>query len=139
VSKTYRVRMLTCVIRPEQLGDVTSALKEEGLIMGMTVMDVRGFGLQRGATNGNATSEEETIRFLPKLKLEILVRDWDVEAAMDTIAGALRTGNVGDGKIVVFDATSTMRIRTGERGIHAVYGLPSKVPLHVKPVGEIPC
>jgi APA family basic amino acid/polyamine antiporter len=121
VSKSYRVRMLTCVIRPEQLNDVTAALKRENLMMGMTVIDVRGFGRQRGDKGTNGMKEEE-VRFLPKLKLEILVRDWDVEHTMDTIADTLRTGNIGDGKIVVFDATSTMRIRTGEKGIRAVFG-----------------
>jgi APA family basic amino acid/polyamine antiporter len=121
VSKSYRVRMLTCIIRPEQLSDVTAALKRENLMMGMTVIDVRGFGRQRGDKGTNGLNEEE-VRFLPKLKLEILVRDWDVEHTMDTIADTLRTGNIGDGKIVVFDASSTMRVRTGEKGIRAVFG-----------------
>jgi len=127
VSKSYRVRMLTCVIRPEQLDDVTAALRREDLMMGMTIMDVRGYGRQKGdkGTNG-ARMPEDSVRFLPKLKLEILVRDWDVEHVMDTIADTLRTGNIGDGKIVVFDASSTMRIRTGEKGIRAVYGAEHK-------------
>jgi len=119
VKKHYAIRMITCVIRPEQLGEVTSALKKENLVVGMTIMDVRGFGRQRGETNGDA-SEEETIRFLPKLKLEILVRDWDVHRTMDTIANSLRTGEIGDGKIVVFEAVSAMRIRTAEKGVYAL-------------------
>ncbi len=120
VQKTYRVRMVTCVIRPEQLGDVTSALKQEKLVMGMTVMDVRGFGRQRGEADGESSVEEETIRFLPKVKLEILVRDWDVNRTMQVISDSLRTGNIGDGKIIVFEAASTMRIRTGEKGVFAL-------------------
>jgi nitrogen regulatory protein PII len=90
-------------------------------MMGMTIIDVRGFGRQRGDKGTNGMKEEE-VRFLPKLKLEILVRDWDVEHTMDTLAETLRTGNIGDGKIVVFDASSAMRVRTGEKGIRAVYG-----------------
>jgi APA family basic amino acid/polyamine antiporter len=118
VKKTYSVKMITCVIRPEQLNEVANALKLQELMMGMTVMDVRGFGRQRGETNGS--KEDETIKFLPKLKLEILVRDWDVDRAMDVIADTLRTGNIGDGKIVVYEAASAMRVRTGERGVYAL-------------------
>ena len=118
VKKHYSVRMISVVIRPEQLGEVTAALKNDELVMGMTISDVRGFGRQRGETNGGG--EIETIKFLPKLKLEILVRDWDVEHAMEIISGAVRTGEIGDGKIVVYSATSAMRIRTGERGVSAI-------------------
>ncbi len=118
VKKTYSVKMITCVIRPEQLNEVAGALKVQELMMGMTVMDVRGFGRQRGETNGS--KDEEAIKFLPKLKLEILVRDWDVDRAMDVIADTLRTGNIGDGKIVVYEAASAMRVRTGERGVYAL-------------------
>jgi amino acid transporter/nitrogen regulatory protein PII len=119
VKKTYSVKMITCVIRPEQLNEVAEALKGQELMMGMTVMDVRGFGRQRGETKGNGKVVEE-IKFLPKLKLEILVRDWDVDRAMDVIADTLRTGNIGDGKIVVYEAASAMRVRTGERGVYAL-------------------
>jgi len=120
VQKTYRVQMVTCVIRPEQLGEVTSALKRENLIVGMTVMDVRGFGRQRGEVEDEAPVEEDTIRFLPKLKMEILVRTWDVQRTMNVIAESLRTGSIGDGKIFVFEASSAMRIRTGEKGVYAL-------------------
>jgi len=119
VHKTYRVKMIACVIRPEQLNVVANALKEGELMMGMTVSDVRGFGRQRGESETNGKVVEE-IKFLPKLKLEILVRDWDVERAMDIIADTLRTGNIGDGKIVVYEAASAMRVRTGERGVYAL-------------------
>jgi nitrogen regulatory protein P-II 1 len=118
VKKTYSVKMITCVIRPEQLAEVAAALKAQELMMGMTVMDVRGFGRQRGETNGS--KEEDVLKFLPKLKLEVLVRDWDVDRAMDVIADTLRTGNIGDGKIVVYEAASAMRVRTGERGVYAL-------------------
>jgi nitrogen regulatory protein PII len=119
VKKTYSVKMVTCVIRPEQLNEVAAALKGEDLMMGMTVIDVRGFGRQRGETNGGSKGrEEETIKFLPKLKLEILVRDWDVERAMAVIADTLRTGQIGAGKKVDNEAASAMRVRTGEKGVY---------------------
>jgi APA family basic amino acid/polyamine antiporter len=122
VQRSYRLTMITCVIRPEQLGEVASALKKENLMMGMTVMDVRGFGRQKGDSdgNGNGHHANETIKFLPKLKLEILVKDWDVRRTMDVIGNSLRTGQIGDGKIVVFEASSAMRIRTGEKGVYAL-------------------
>ena len=88
--------------------------------MGMTVMDVRGFGRQKGGAATNGHVEDEAIKFLPKLKLEILVRDWDMDRAMDVIADTLRTGNIGDGKIVVYEAASAMRVRTGEKGVYAL-------------------
>jgi amino acid transporter len=115
----YSLKMVTCVIRPEQLGEVTTALKRDDLVVGMTVMDVRGFGRQTGSVD-ELVEKDDTIRFLPKLKLEILVRDWDVLRTMNTIADSLRTGSIGDGKIVVFEAASAMRVRTGEKGVYAL-------------------
>ena len=120
VQKTYRVKVVTCVIRPEQLGDVAAALKREELVVGMTVTDVRGFGRQKGETEDDLPVHEETIRFQPKVKIEVLVRDWDVNKTMQVITSAVRTGNIGDGKIIVFDASSAMRIRTGEKGVYAL-------------------
>ena len=120
VQKTYRVKVVTCVIRPEQLGDVAAALKREELVVGMTVTDVRGFGRQKGETEDDLPVHEETIRFQPKVKIEVLVRDWDVNKTMQVITNAVRTGNIGDGKIIVFDASSAMRIRTGEKGVYAL-------------------
>jgi APA family basic amino acid/polyamine antiporter len=119
VQKTYRVRVVTCVIRPEQLGSVAAALKHEDLAVGMTVTDVRGFGRQRGEAEDESL-HEDTIRFLPKVKVEILVRDWDINRTMDVIADAVRTGGIGDGKIFVLEASSAMRIRTGEVGVYAL-------------------
>jgi amino acid transporter len=120
VQKTYRVKVVTCVIRPEQLGDVAAALKREELVVGMTVTDVRGFGRQKGETEDDQPVHEETIRFQPKVKIEVLVRDWDVNKTMQVITSAVRTGNIGDGKIIVYDASSAMRIRTGEKGVYAL-------------------
>src|SRR5476651_2512052 len=86
VRKKYRTRMITCVIRPEQLKDVTAALQSARLMTGMTVTDVRGFGRQKG---GNESSTHEPIRFLPKLKLEILARELDLEKTMEVIGDSL--------------------------------------------------
>jgi nitrogen regulatory protein P-II 1 len=83
----------------------------------MTVTKVKGFGRQKGSVNGEPRAK---ISFIPKIKVDVLVREWDVQAVMDIIGEAARTGSVGDGKIFVSDASESMRIRTGERGLEAV-------------------
>jgi len=120
IREAYGMRMVTCVIRPEQLNDVTAALRRAKLTTGMTVMDVRGFGRQRGERRTERPHDIEAVRLLPKLKLEILVRNMEVEQTMETIRGALHTGQIGDGKLIVFKAAGAMRVRTGETGIDAV-------------------
>jgi len=109
IRSENRIRLLVCVIRPEQLGEVVSALKISGLVTGMTVMNVRGFGRQR--------ADEDTIRFLPKLKLETLVLDKDVERAANVISNSLRTGQIGDGKIYTLNVRAVLRVRTRESGL----------------------
>lgn len=118
VRKTYRFKMVSGMIRPEQLNIVVDALKEEDYIMGMTVTKVKGFGRQKGSANSSI--DVDRITFVPKIKVDVLVREWDVPAVMDIMSEAARTGNVGDGKIFVVDASEAMRIRTGERGIEAI-------------------
>jgi amino acid transporter len=118
VRKTYRFKMVSGMIRPEQLNIVVDALREEDYIMGMTVTKVKGFGRQKGSASGG--KDVDQITFVPKIKVDVLVREWDVQAVMDIIGEAARTGNVGDGKIIVTDASEAMRIRTGERGIEAI-------------------
>jgi nitrogen regulatory protein PII len=86
-------------------------------MLGMTVMNARGFGRQKG----DAKTEEETIRLLPKLKLEILVMQKDEDRVMDAIGNALRTGEIGDGKIIIFPVVTVMRVRTGERSASALF------------------
>jgi len=120
VQKTYRVRLVTAIIRPEQLGDVAAALRRDDLAAGMTVTDVRGYGRQRAEGGHVISAEEDTIRFLPKVKVEVLVRDWDINHAMKVIGDAVRTGGIGDGKLLVLEAASAMRIRTNERGVVAL-------------------
>jgi nitrogen regulatory protein PII len=117
VRKTYRLKIVSGMIRPEQLNVVVDALKQEDYIQGMTVTKVKGFGRQKGHVEGDA---REKITFVPKIKVDVVVREWDVQAVMDIIGEAARTGNVGDGKIFVSDASESMRIRTGERGLEAI-------------------
>jgi nitrogen regulatory protein P-II 1 len=110
------MKMVSGMIRPEQLAMVVEALKDEDHILGMTVTKVKGFGKQKGHAEGEA----DEIVFVPKIRVDVVVREWDVQAVMDIIGEAARTGNVGDGKIFVTDASEAMRIRTGERGIEAL-------------------
>jgi basic amino acid/polyamine antiporter, APA family len=118
VRKTYRFKMVSGMIRPEQLNIVVEALKEEDYILGMTVTKVKGFGKQKGHMDSG--TGVDGIVFVPKIRVDVVVREWDVQAVMDIIGEAARTGNVGDGKIFVTDASEAMRIRTGERGIEAL-------------------
>jgi amino acid transporter len=121
VRRSYRLKMISCMLRPEQLGMVVEALKEDDLINGMSITKIKGFGRQRGRTDdGSGNGEEDKITFLPKIRADLVVKDWDVRRVMDIIGEALRTGSVGDGKIFVVDATDAMRIRTGERGVWAI-------------------
>ena len=112
------MKLISCVIRPEKLDAVTVALSKVGVV-GMTITDVRGFGRQKGQTE-HYRGEEYTIRFLPKVRLEIVIQDDDVSAATKAISQAARTGNIGDGKIFVIDVKDAIRIRTGEQGTVAL-------------------
>jgi nitrogen regulatory protein PII len=105
VRKNYRFKMVSALIRPEQLNIVVDALKEDDYIMGMTVTRVKGFGRQKGHTNGDS----ETITFVPKVRVDVVVREWDVSAVMEIMSEAARTGQVGDGKIFVSDASARAR------------------------------
>ena len=108
------MKLVTAIIKPHVLEDVTSALKDQG-IAGVTVSEVQGFGRQRGHTEVYRGSEYK-VDFMPKVKLEVVVEDSDSEKIGDVIASAARTGKIGDGKIWVTDISRLMRIRTGETG-----------------------
>jgi nitrogen regulatory protein P-II 2 len=115
------MKMIVAVIRPEKLETVQQALNERDVYL-MTVTDVRGCGRQRGFTEVYRGTEFQ-VRLLPKLKLEIAVNDAFVEAAIEAIVHAARsgdTGQVGDGKIFVMPMEDCVRIRTGERGGQAI-------------------
>ncbi len=115
------MKMIVTIIRPEKLEAVQRALNERDVYL-MTVSDVRGCGRQRGYTEVYRGSEME-IRLLPKVKLEIAVNEAFVEATVEAIVHAARTGDtgaVGDGKIFVLPLEDCVRIRTGERGSAAI-------------------
>jgi nitrogen regulatory protein PII len=112
------MKMVTCIIRPFKLDDVKEALREIG-IQGMTVSEVRGFGRQKGHTELYRGSEY-TIEFIPKMKLEVLIADDDLEKVIETVLQSASTGKIGDGKIFVSDVQEAIRIRTGERGPSAI-------------------
>lgn len=112
------MKLITCVIRPDKLDAVTTALDKQHIV-GMTVTDVRGFGRQKGQVE-HYRGGEYTIRFIPKVKLDVVVQDADTEPVMATIGRVARTGNIGDGKVFVFEVKDAMRIRTGERGTSAL-------------------
>jgi nitrogen regulatory protein P-II 2 len=115
------MKMIVAMIRPEKLEAVQLALNERDIYL-MTVTDVRGCGRQRGFTEVYRGTEF-VVRLLPKLKIEIAVNDAFVEAAVEAIVHAARsgdTGQIGDGKIFVTPIDDAVRIRTGERGGPAI-------------------
>jgi nitrogen regulatory protein P-II 1 len=112
------MKKVEAIIKPFKLDDVKEALTEIGVI-GMTVMEVRGFGRQKGHTELYRGSEY-TIDFLPKVKIEIVVADPMVNKVVETILSAAKTGSIGDGKVFVSSVEESVRIRTGERGEDAI-------------------
>jgi nitrogen regulatory protein P-II 1 len=112
------MKLVTAVIKPFKLDEVREALSAIG-VQGITVTEVKGFGRQKGHTEIYRGSEY-TVDFLPKIKLEIVVSDDVVAKAVAAIVGAAKTGKIGDGKIFVSAIEEAIRIRTEERGEHAV-------------------
>lgn len=112
------MKKIEAVIRHYKLEDVKKALTDNGVI-GMTVGEVRGFGRQRGHKE-QYRGAEYTVDFMPKLKLEVVVDDSQLETAIKAITEAAQTGNVGDGKIFVMKLEDVIRIRTGESGTEAI-------------------
>lgn len=112
------MKKVEAIIKPFKLDDVKDALVEIG-IGGITVSEVKGFGQQKGKTEVYRATEY-VIDFLPKIKIETVVKDGDVQKVVDTILKSAQTGKVGDGKIFVFDVAEVVRIRTGEKGEAAI-------------------
>ncbi|MFO0727697.1 MAG: P-II family nitrogen regulator [Myxococcota bacterium] len=112
------MKKIEAIINPYKLEDVRRALEEAG-VQGATVIEVRGFGRQKGQAELFRGSEH-AVDFLPKLKVEIVCNDDRVEPILAAIQGAARTGRFGDGKIFVSTIDDVVRIRTGERGGGAV-------------------
>jgi nitrogen regulatory protein P-II 1 len=112
------MKLITAIIKPFKVDDVKNAVRIAG-VEGITLSEVRGFGRQGGHTETYRGTEYQ-MDFVPKLRLEVVVADDAVDAVVDAIAGAARTGKIGDGKIWVTDVQSVMRIRTGESGVEAI-------------------
>lgn len=112
------MKKIEAVIKPFKLDEVREALSEVG-VTGLTVTEVKGFGRQKGHTE-LYRGAEYVVDFLPKVKIEIVVADNAVEAAIEAIIKAARTGKIGDGKIFVSAVEQVVRIRTGETGEAAI-------------------
>lgn len=112
------MRKIEAIIKPFKLDDVKEALSGLG-VEGMTVSEVKGFGRQKGHTEIYRGSEY-TVDFLPKIKVEVVVKDSQVDGAVKAIVTAARTGKIGDGKVFVTSIESAVRIRTEETGEQAV-------------------
>lgn len=113
------MKKIEAIIRPEKLNDVKNALEEAGLV-GLNIVHVTGRGVQKGIVHGGRGGETYTVDMLPKLKLEVVVKDADAEKVIEAIMGAARTGNIGDGKLFVTAIEDAVRLRTGERGDTAI-------------------
>ena len=112
------MKLVAAIIKPFKLDDVKQALSELG-VHGMTVAEVKGFGRQKGHTEIYRGSEY-TVDFLPKIKLELVLSDAQVNPAVEAIVKAARTGKIGDGKVFVSAIENAIRIRTEETGENAV-------------------
>lgn len=112
------MKKIEAIIRPFKLDDVKEALVEEG-IKGLTISEVRGYGRQKGHTETYRGSEYQ-IEFVPKIKIEIVVDDSILEKVVDAILRTAKTGQVGDGKIFIYNVEDVIRIRTEESGSQAL-------------------
>jgi nitrogen regulatory protein PII len=112
------VKLITAVIKPFKLDEVKEALKGAG-VNGITVTEVQGFGRQSGHTEVYRGAEY-TVEFVPKIKVEVLADDDQVDAIADALVASARTEKIGDGKLWITDVGAVQRIRTGEKGSDAI-------------------
>ena len=112
------MQLVTAIIKPHMLDEVKDALRAAG-VQGLTVSEVKGFGRQGGHTE-TYRGAEYRIDFVPKVAIDLVVDDAQVDSAIDAITAAAATGKIGDGKVWVTDVTRLIRIRTGEEGADAV-------------------
>ncbi len=112
------MKKIEAIVKPFKLDEVKEALQEVGL-QGITVTEAKGFGRQKGHTE-LYRGAEYVVDFLPKIKIEVVVADGQLQPALDAIQNAARTGRIGDGKIFVSEILDVIRIRTGETGALAV-------------------
>ena len=112
------MKKIEAIIKPFKLDEVKEALQEVG-VQGLSVIEAKGFGRQKGHTE-LYRGAEYVVDFLPKVKIEVVVADDIVEAAIEAIVNAAKTGKIGDGKIFVSSVEQAIRIRTGEEGAEAL-------------------
>ena len=112
------MKKIEAIIKPFKLDEVREALSDVG-VTGLTVTEVKGFGRQKGHTE-LYRGAEYVVDFLPKIKIEVVVDDGQLNAVIEAITGAARTGRIGDGKIFVSEVLEVVRIRTGETGPVAI-------------------
>jgi nitrogen regulatory protein P-II 1 len=112
------MKKVEAIIKPFKLDEVKEALHEVG-VQGMTVTEVRGFGRQKGHTE-LYRGAEYVVDFLPKVKIEVVVENGQVDDVVEAIETAAKTGRIGDGKIFVLPVENVIRVRTGERGKEAI-------------------
>jgi nitrogen regulatory protein P-II 1 len=112
------MKKIEAIIKPFKLDEVRDALHEVGL-QGITVLEAKGFGRQKGQSESHR-GPEYVVDFLPKVKIEVVCEDAMVERAVEAIANAARTGKIGDGKIFISAIETALRIRTGEVGDAAI-------------------
>ncbi|MBI1408169.1 MAG: P-II family nitrogen regulator [Caulobacter sp.] len=112
------MKKIEAIIKPFKLDEVKEALQEMG-VQGMTVLEAKGYGRQKGHTE-LYRGAEYVVDFLPKIKVEVIVDDGQLGGALEAIQSAARTGRIGDGKIFVSEIVDVVRIRTGESGAQAI-------------------
>ena len=117
-ERGHGLKIVMAIIKPFKLDEVRDALTRVG-VEGLTVSEVKGYGRQKGHTE-IYRGTEYAVSFLPKLKIEAVVADTSVEAAIEAIVGAAKTGQIGDGKVFISDIERAVRIRTGEVDIDAI-------------------
>lgn len=113
------MKKIEAIIRPEKLDAVKDALEDAGFI-GLNIVHVTGRGVQKGVVHGGRGGETYTVDMLPKLRIDVVVKERDAQTVIDTIIGAAQTGNIGDGKIFITPVEDAIRVRTGERGEEVV-------------------
>ena len=112
------MKLVTAIVKPHRIDDVKDALREIG-VSGLTTTDVEGLGRQRGHTEVYRGAEYQ-VDFVPKVKVEVMAHEDQVQQIVDAILKTARTGKIGDGKVFVLPAEQVYRIRTGERGPDAI-------------------
>jgi nitrogen regulatory protein P-II 1 len=112
------MKLVTAIVKPFTLEDVKGALEQIG-VLGMTVSEVQGYGRQKGHTEVYRGAEY-SVEFVPKIRVEVVVDETQLDKTIDALVDAARTGKIGDGKIWVTPVETVVRVRTGERGLDAL-------------------